>query len=71
MIMMCFECRVAEAMELRHARPKHEQDKFMFFQALGKVMSIAITEISADCLVKGKGSACVLGKADITKTAEV
>eukprot|EP00892_Ulva_mutabilis_P002142 jgi/Ulvmu1/11929/UM082_0008.1 len=39
-------------------------------KALGKVMSIAVTEISARCVVKGKGSACVLGEADITKTAE-
>ena len=40
-------------------------------QALGRVMAIAVSEISGHCHVKGKGTACVLAEAHMEKTAEV
>lgn len=43
----------------------------VFVQAIGNAMAIAITQVTLDCQVEGKGHVCAMAEADITKTAEV
>lgn len=40
-------------------------------QAIAKAAALAITAVSADCVIEGQGHACALGVAEITETAEV
>lgn len=40
-------------------------------QAIGSAMAIAITEVTLDCQVVGKGTICAFAEADMIKTAKV
>ena len=52
-------------------RMMHIASHTVFLQAVAKAMALAMTEVSAACLVKGSGYACAAGEAEIISTAEV